>query len=91
MEPITAAPALVGPAGGEPEQAPRPLTRRENQVVRAVSEGLSNDQIARLLGISRWTVINHLRHVMWKWDCRSRVDVAVRHVSAARVAREDVR
>lgn len=57
---------------------PRALTQREHDVVRGVAEGLGNDQIARRLGISRWTVANHLRRVMQKWDCHTRVAVAVR-------------
>ena len=64
-------------AGG-PATGTRALTSRERDVVRGVVAGLGNDQIARRLGISRWTVVNHLRRVMQKWGCGSRVEVAVR-------------
>lgn len=64
-------------AGG-PASGTRALTSRERDVVRGVVAGLGNDQIARRLGISRWTVVNHLRRVMQKWGCGSRVEVAVR-------------
>ncbi len=60
-----------------PASSARPLTSRESDVVRGVVAGLGNDQIARRLGISRWTVVNHLRRVMQKWGCSTRVEVAV--------------
>ena len=63
------------------------LTPRERQVASLVTAGLSNDQIARRLGISRWTVVNHLRRVMRKWACTSRVDVAVLTTASQRSAR----
>lgn len=61
------------------------LTPRESQVSILVSKGLTNDQIARRLGLSRWTVVNHLRKVMRKLDCLTRVQVAthVSHLSLA--------
>lgn len=52
------------------------LTARESEVASLVAMGLTNKQIARRLRISEWTVINHLRHVMRKLACNSRVQVA---------------
>lgn len=52
------------------------LTRRQFEVGRLVAEGLSNKQIARRLGISEWTAVNHLREVMRRLECTSRVQVA---------------
>lgn len=52
------------------------LTRRESDVASLVAAGLTNKQIARRLGISIWTVTNHLRQVMRKLSCGSRVQVA---------------
>ncbi|WP_204017784.1 LuxR C-terminal-related transcriptional regulator [Sphaerimonospora thailandensis] len=52
------------------------LTSRESEVASLVAMGLTNKQIARRLRISEWTVINHLRQVMRKLDCNSRVQVA---------------
>lgn len=52
------------------------LTARESEVASLVATGLTNKQIARRLRISEWTVINHLRHVMRKLSCTSRVQVA---------------
>ena len=53
-----------------------PLTARELDVAELVVGGLTNRQIARRLGIAEWTVVNHLRKIMRKLDCSSRVEVA---------------
>ncbi|MBZ4322458.1 helix-turn-helix transcriptional regulator [Streptomyces sp. SCA2-4] len=55
--------------------APHGLTPRQHQIALLVAEGLTNRQIARRLGISEWTVTNHLRVVMQKLGCASRVHV----------------
>lgn len=52
------------------------LTPREAEVASLVADGLTNKQIGTRLHISEWTVINHLRQVMRKLDCGSRVHVA---------------
>lgn len=52
------------------------LTPRQSEIAVMVAAGLTNRQIARELGLSEWTVINHLRKVMQKLDCPSRVHVA---------------
>lgn len=58
-------------------EAPRAygLTPRQHQIALLVADGLTNRQIARQLEISEWTVVNHLRVVMQKMDCASRVQV----------------
>ena len=43
-----------------------PLTDRERDVVRCVSAGMTNKEIARMLGISPTTVKTHLHHVFGK-------------------------
>ncbi|MGP4111420.1 LuxR C-terminal-related transcriptional regulator [Streptomyces sp. 4N509B] len=52
------------------------LTPRQREVALLVAEGLTNRQIARRLEISEWTVVNHLRQVMRKLRCPSRIHVA---------------
>ncbi|MGY5011930.1 LuxR C-terminal-related transcriptional regulator [Streptomyces sp. 900105755] len=52
------------------------LTPREAEVANLVATGLTNKQIGKRLGISEWTAINHLRQIMRKLDCSSRVQVA---------------
>ncbi|UED85453.1 ATP-binding protein [Streptomyces profundus] len=70
--------ALAPPPGPPPEVDPtlRELTPRQQQIALLVAEGLTNRQVARQLDISEWTVVNHLRQVMRKLGCPSRVHVA---------------
>ncbi|MDL4771329.1 MULTISPECIES: LuxR C-terminal-related transcriptional regulator [Thermomonosporaceae] len=62
----------------EPRTAPhtQPLTPREQEVAMLVAQGMTNRQIARRLGIAEWTAVNHVRNVMRKLNCTSRVNVA---------------
>ncbi|WP_067918433.1 ATP-binding protein [Actinomadura rubrobrunea] len=53
-----------------------PLTQREHEVAELVAHGLTNREIARRLGIAEWTAVNHLRKIMRKLNCSSRVHVA---------------
>lgn len=53
------------------------LTKRQLEIAHLVAEGLTNRMIATRLGIAEWTVINHLRQVMTKLDCPSRIHVAL--------------
>jgi DNA-binding CsgD family transcriptional regulator len=51
------------------ESAPEPwspLTAREFEVARLVTEGLTNPEVAGELGLSRKTVSAHLEHIMAK-------------------------
>jgi DNA-binding NarL/FixJ family response regulator len=54
------------------------LTPRETEVLRAVSEGLANKEIARELGISLHTVKFHLESLMHKLDASSRTEAVTR-------------
>ncbi|MFD3840454.1 LuxR C-terminal-related transcriptional regulator [Streptomyces sp. NPDC058642] len=52
------------------------LTPRQLQVALLVADGMTNRQIAQHLDIAEWTVVNHVRNVMRKLGCTSRVQVA---------------
>jgi non-specific serine/threonine protein kinase len=52
------------------------LSGRENQVAELVAGGLTNDEIAGRLRLSRRTVEAHLDHIRTKLGVRSRVEVA---------------
>jgi non-specific serine/threonine protein kinase len=56
--------------------ASEPLTRRQREVSSLVARGLSNQQIAKELSISEYTVENHVRNTLKKLGFRSRVQVA---------------
>jgi DNA-binding NarL/FixJ family response regulator len=53
------------------------LTRRESQIVRLLTFGLSNDEIHRLLRISLETVKEHVANILRKFDMKDRCQVAV--------------
>jgi DNA-binding NarL/FixJ family response regulator len=50
------------------------LTEREEQVIREVSKGLTNREVASKLLISEKTVKHHMGHVMQKLHARNRVE-----------------
>lgn len=56
-------------AGAPPKAVCSP---REIEVLRCVAEGMTDDQIARNLGISRRTVRTHLERIFRKFDLHSR-------------------
>jgi DNA-binding CsgD family transcriptional regulator len=61
-------------AGAVPEST---LSSRENQIAELVAIGLTNDEIALRLRLSRRTVEAHLDHIRTKLGVRSRVEVAI--------------
>ncbi|MDR8408438.1 LuxR C-terminal-related transcriptional regulator [Nonomuraea sp. 3-1Str] len=54
-----------------------PLTRREMEIARLVTRGLTNKEIASALVISQRTAESHIEHIMSKLGFRSRAQVAV--------------
>ncbi|WP_328733395.1 ATP-binding protein [Streptomyces caniferus] len=60
-----------------------PLTGRESAVAELVAEGMTNQQIAAHLGLSKSTVASHLDRVRDKWGVRSRTQIAVRFAGRA--------
>ena len=54
------------------------LTRRERQVLRLLSEGMTNDEIAARLFIARSTAKVHVRHIFEKLGVRTRLQAALK-------------
>jgi len=59
------------------------LTKREEEVVRQVVEGLSNREIADQLKLSEHTVKNYLFHIFEKLGISSRVELVTYAVANA--------
>jgi LuxR family transcriptional regulator, maltose regulon positive regulatory protein len=78
-------PALAATFGLKPtERETRngdPLTRREQEVLDLVRQGLTNREIARTLWISESTVKVHVHHVLEKLGARSRTEAVSRSES----------
>jgi DNA-binding CsgD family transcriptional regulator len=53
-----------------------PLTGREKQIAVLAGSGLPNKRIAQMLGISQFTVANHLRKIFRKLNIKSRAALA---------------
>lgn len=70
---------MIGvPHPTDPHSEPRPdrLTRRELEVLRLLSEGMSNREIAHALVISENTAANHVRNILHKTRCDNRTQAA---------------
>jgi DNA-binding NarL/FixJ family response regulator len=68
--------AVLSGAGRPETPAPR-LTERELQVLEKVAEGMSNREVAGVLGISENTVKNHVRNILEKLHLHSRMEAVL--------------
>ena len=53
------------------------LTPREKEVLQLIAKGLSNEEIAKTLFISKHTVKNHITNIYRKMGSRNRTKVAL--------------
>lgn len=60
-----------------PEESFRSLSAREMEILRLITKGLSNKEIAKALGISRQTVKNHMTSILRKLAVNDRTQAAV--------------
>jgi DNA-binding CsgD family transcriptional regulator len=75
-----ASPIREGFPGYPPLEENVSLTRREQEVLELLAEGLSTKKIASKLFISKATVRNHIQHLMQKLNAHNRVEaIAVAH------------
>ena len=61
----------------ESRNGPAVLTKREHQIAELLADGLTNEQMANKLVISRRTVDTHVEHILVKLGFSSRTQVAV--------------
>lgn len=69
-------PAPQRPQEGNGRGGANPLSGREQEVARLVTQGLSNREIARTLVISERTVDAHVQHILNKLGFNSRAQIA---------------
>ena len=62
----------------------RLLTKREEEVVRLVAEGMQNREIAKELKLSEHTIRNYLFHIFDKLGVSSRVELVLYAASSAK-------
>ncbi len=74
-------------AASSPAQPSERLTEREEEVLRTVARGLTNEEIASALHISLSTVKTHLASLMGKLAARNRVELAMWAWETGRVER----
>ncbi|KRR06323.1 hypothetical protein CQ12_40980 [Bradyrhizobium jicamae] len=77
----TADQAVVREQSTITENALAVLTERERQIMRLVSEGLSNKEIGRRLNISNGTIKVHLHHIFQKLEISNRTVLAAIAIS----------
>jgi DNA-binding NarL/FixJ family response regulator len=72
-EPAVPAPSMAN-APGAPQDAPRPLSERETEILQLIAKGVSNTEAARVLGLSKATIRTHLEHIYQKLEVTNRVE-----------------
>ncbi|MCG3173971.1 MAG: Oxygen regulatory protein NreC [Myxococcota bacterium] len=60
--------------GMAPEEEKSRLTPREIEILQIISKGMSNNEAAGMLGISRATIRTHLEHIYQKLSVSNRVE-----------------
>jgi LuxR family maltose regulon positive regulatory protein len=69
---------LVRPGAVQPDELPEPVSQRELEVLRWISQGYSNQEIARRMVISISTVKTHVNNVFGKMGVKSRTEAVAR-------------
>ena len=69
--------AMRKPAAKKPESPIDDLTRREEDILRLVSSGLSNKEVARELDLQEKTVKHYMTSILQKLHARNRVEAAL--------------
>jgi DNA-binding NarL/FixJ family response regulator len=66
------------------------ITEREFQVLHKIIDGLSNKEIAKELRISPYSARNHIKHILYSFDCHKGRGENVRTVLIAQLVSEGV-
>ncbi len=74
-----------------PEYTFQPLSSREMEILKCITRGQSNKEIAKLLGISRQTVKNHMTSILRKLAVNDRTQAAVYALRRGWIRLQDAR
>lgn len=74
-----------------PEGVFQPLSTREMEILKCITKGMSNKEIARALGISRQTVKNHMTSILRKLAVNDRTQAAVYALRRGWIRLQDTR
>jgi len=72
FRPEPAPPTQTAGAAAAPE--PRPLSQREMEILQLIAKGISNNEAAQMLGLSKATIRTHLEHIYAKLEVTNRVE-----------------
>jgi DNA-binding CsgD family transcriptional regulator len=61
------------------------LTPRERQVLQFVAFGHTDEQIANLMGIGKWTVVSHIQSAKYKLGCTNRTAAVAYALSTGQI------
>ena len=75
---------------GREKRTTDPLTERELEVLRLISQGLSNKEIASRLFVAEWTVRTHVSNVLGKLHLASRTQAALYALRSGLASLDDV-
>lgn len=70
--PDPAQPDSLPPAPAEPLL--KPLSEREQEILQLIAKGVSNNEAAQVLGLSKATIRTHLEHIYRKLEVTNRVE-----------------
>lgn len=76
----------VGESANIGEDDSSPLSEREHEIMHWVGHGKTNLEIGMILGISQFTVKNHLQRIFRKIDVRNRAQAISRILSLSQSA-----
>jgi NarL family two-component system response regulator LiaR len=79
---------LSSPGQGKPTADP--LTQRELEVLRLISQGLSNKEIAAKIFVAEWTVRSHVSNVLSKLHLASRTQAALYALRSGLASIDDI-
>lgn len=57
------------------------LTPREREILQLVALGRTDEQVAELIGIGKWTVVSHMQSAKYKLDCPNRAAAVAKAIT----------